>query len=95
MALQDPLEIDGVKVFPQGKKMGERKECFKTRQTFNTYLHMKELIFFKDFICLFLEAREGREERERNVNVWFPLTPPLLGIWPSNPGMCPVWESNR
>ena len=37
---------------------------------------------FKDFIYLFLEkGREG--EMERNINVWLPLTCPLLGTWPA------------
>ena len=64
--------------------------------------------FFKeDFIYLFLESREGKvEERERNINVWLPLTRPLLGTWPatqacaltgdptSNPLLCsPVLKS--
>ena len=41
------------------------------------------LIFFKDFIYLFLD-REGREkERERSINVWLPPTHPLLGTWPA------------
>ena len=40
--------------------------------------------FLKDFIYLFLEREEGREkERERNVNVWLPLTWPPLGTWPA------------
>ena len=40
------------------------------------------LIFKK--IYLFLERGEGREkERERNSNVWLPLTSPQLGIWPA------------
>ena len=40
--------------------------------------------FFKDFIYLFLERGEGREkERERNINVWLPLT------CPHNWGPCP------
>ena len=40
--------------------------------------------FFKFFIYLFLERREGREkDRERNINVWLPLTHPLQGTWPS------------
>ena len=39
---------------------------------------------FKDFIYLFLERVEGKEkERERNINVWLPLTCPLLGTWPT------------
>ena len=40
--------------------------------------------FFKDFVYLFLERGEGREkEREKNINVWLPLTHPLLGTWPA------------
>ena len=45
------------------------------------------MIFFsllKIFIYLFLERGEGKEkERERNINVWVPLTCPLLGTWPT------------
>ena len=46
----------------------------------------------KDFIYLFLDRVEGREkERERNINVWLPLTypPPSTGDLACNPGMCP------
>ena len=33
---------------------------------------------------LFLERGGGREEeRERNMNVWLPLTRPKLGMWPT------------
>ena len=36
------------------------------------------------FIYVFVERGEGREkERERNINVWLPLTRPLLGTWPT------------
>ena len=47
--------------------------------------HVKRFfIFFKDFIYLFLDRGEGWEkERERNINVWLPLTHPLLGAWPA------------
>ena len=39
--------------------------------------------FFKDFIYSFLERGEGKDkERERNINVWLPLTCPPLGTWP-------------
>ena len=32
-------------------------------------------LLFKDFVYLFLDRGEGREkERERNINVWLPLT---------------------
>ena len=32
---------------------------------------------------LFLEKGEGREERERNINVWLPLAWRQLGTWPA------------
>ena len=42
------------------------------------------VIFFEDFIYLFLERWGGREnERERNITVWLPLVHPLLGSWPT------------
>ena len=51
----------------------------------------RNIFFFKDFVGLFL----GRgEERERNINVWFPLTCPHTRDLACNPGMCPDWESN-
>ena len=42
------------------------------------------LFFKKDFLYLFLERGERREEgrgkeRERNINVWLPLMHPLVG----------------
>ena len=41
-------------------------------------------LFKKDFIGLFLERGEGREnERERNINVWLPLLHPQLGTQPA------------
>ena len=33
------------------------------------------------FTYLFLERREGREGRERYINLWLPLEHPLLGTW--------------
>ena len=37
----------------------------------------------KDFIYLCLERGKEEKERERNINVWLPLTHPLLGTWPA------------
>ena len=53
-----------------------RKEVNNTFILFYTYL------FLKDFIYLFLERGEGRE-KEGNINVWLPLSRPLLGTWPA------------
>ena len=40
--------------------------------------------FLNNCIYLFLETGEGREkERERNINVWLPLTCPQLRTWPT------------
>ena len=41
-------------------------------------------VFLKSilFISFFLE-RGKEKERERNINVWLPLTWPLLGTWPA------------
>ena len=37
----------------------------------------------------------GREEeRERNINVWLPLTRPLLGTWPATQACVLDLESN-
>ena len=53
------------------------------------------MYFFKDFIYLFLESREGKEkEKERNINV-FASHVPQTGDPACNPGMCPDWESNQ
>ena len=46
--------------------------------------------FFKDLIYLFLDRGEGREkEKEKNINVWLPLTSPLLGTWPATQAYVP------
>ena len=53
------------------------------------------ILFFQYFIYLLLERVEGREkERERNINVWFPLTNPT-GDLVHISGVCPDWESNQ
>ena len=52
------------------------KPAFKSEQLL--YIFLKILFIF------FLERGEGREEdRERNINVWVPLTQPSLGTWPA------------
>ena len=54
-----------------------------------------DFYFFKDFTYLFLEKGEGKEkERERNITVWLPLTPPTRDVV-CNPGLCPDWELNK
>ena len=42
-----------------------------------------EILFFLNFY-LFIFRERGREERERNISVWLPLTCPPLGTWPEN-----------
>ena len=42
------------------------------------------ILFFKDFIYLFLNRGVGWEkEGERDINVWLLLARPLLGTWPA------------
>ena len=56
-----------------------------------------KMYFLKDFIYLFLERGEGREE---NIDVWethqlvASYTPPT-GDLARNPGLCPDWEFNQ
>ena len=53
--------------------------------------------FFKRFY-LFLDREEGREkEGERNINVWLPLTHPLLGTWPATQACALMgnWTGNQ
>ena len=47
---------------------------------------------FKDFIYLFLERGEGREEEKHQYVVASHVAP--IGDLAHNPGMCPDWESN-
>ena len=51
--------------------------------------------FFKDFICLLLERKEGREKEtgEKHQCVVASHTAPAEDL-ARNPGMCPDWESN-
>ena len=52
---------------------------------FSFFLFLKYkvfLLFFQDFIYLFLERGDGKETtKERNINVWLPLGQPLLETW--------------
>ena len=51
-------------------------------QVTNFYFLKFLKIFKEDFIHLFLERGNGKEkERERSINVWFPLMCPTLGTW--------------
>ena len=44
---------------------------------------------------LFPDRGEGKEkERERNISVWLPHTPPTVDL-AHNPGMCLDWELNQ
>ena len=56
------------------------------------YLTIKK----KKTLFTYLKRGEGREkERERNINVWLPLTRLPTGDLARNPGMYPDWESNQ
>ena len=56
--------------------------CFLWRINLQSF--SKKYLFKKDFIYLCLDRGQGREKDwERNINVWLPLTHPLLGMWPA------------
>ena len=63
-------------------------------------LQFYSFLFFKDFIYLFWERREGRgKERDRNIDMWekhwlVASCIPPNGDWTHNAGMFPSWESN-
>ena len=51
---------------------------------------------FEKILFIYLERGERKnKERERNINVWFPLTCPPTADQACNAGMCPDWEWNR
>ena len=62
------------------------------------YLFMHLLVdsfFFKDFIYLFLERKEGKEKGGEKHQCVVSSHEPPTGDLACNPGMCPDWESNR
>ena len=59
------------------------------------HLIPKLVLFFKDFIYLFLErGRKGETEGEKHQCVVASQVPPT-GDLAHKPGMCPDWESNQ
>ena len=61
-----------------------------------SFRKLKVLFVKKDFSHLFLERGEGKEERERNINVWLPLMCPPQGTWARTQACAPTgnWTSN-
>ena len=41
------------------------------------------IYFLKDSIYFIFRGKRREKDRERNINVWLPLTLPLLGSWPA------------
>ena len=39
--------------------------------------------FWRFYLFIFREGERREKERERSINVWLPLTCPLLGTWPA------------
>ena len=44
---------------------------------------MNFFLFFQRFYLFIFRERGREEDRGRNINVWLPLTCPLLGTWPA------------
>ena len=61
------------------------------------FFKKRDVLYFLKNIYVFLDRGEWWEkDRERNINVWLPLTHPQLGIWPATQAdMCPDWELNQ
>ena len=53
------------------------------------------LIFFKEFIYLFLERGEGKEREGEKHQCVVASHAPRAGDLAYNPGMCPDWELNH
>ena len=69
---------------------------FRKNQLSNICQHtmgQRKVVFVCFFKILFI-FREQRE-RERNSNVWLPLSDSSTGDLAGNLGMCPDWESYR
>ena len=60
--------------------------CWVLSNAFSASVEITIWFYFFNLLkrfYLFLERDEGRDkEKERNINVWLPLTYPLQGTWP-------------
>ena len=75
--------------------LGGTGQASKIKQILLGNLKIWEDLFQKYFIYLFLERGEGKEkERKRNINVWLPLTYPLLKTWPATQVCALDWKLN-
>ena len=52
-------------------------------------------LFLINFFFKIFRQKRREEERERNINVWFPIVRPPTRDLAHNPGTCPDWESNQ
>ena len=60
------------------------------------YPRNSEYHFKKDFIYLFLQRGEGKEkEKETIINMWLPLSCPMLGTWPATQACAPNGNQTR
>ena len=55
-------------------------------QEFSNYTLLLNCIFLKRFYLLIFREGKGGRKRETNINVWWYLTHPLLGTWPTTQG---------
>ena len=55
------------------------------------FFFKNKFFFFKKWFYVFVFTERGREgDEKRNINVWLPLTRPLLGTWPTTQACVPT-----
>ena len=50
--------------------------------------------FLRFYLFYFYRGERKEKEKKRNINVWLPLTCPLLGTWPATQACALDWELN-
>ena len=78
--------------FSPGRLLSHCSIVLSQKNFITCYNHNRLLINWDNLLvsilcrkqCIYFERGEGKEkERERKINVWFPLKHPVLGTWPA------------
>ena len=79
-----PVYCTSIKLNNKDKNSPQNTAPQNLLSSLNLYIYILKFIYLLNFLNLFiLDRGKGKKtERERNINVWLPLTHPLLGIGP-------------